>query len=127
MRSDAGTSHVAGQWRKLSPSAELTVDPGRGARCAIRDTGAPGGGRYHWTIRVFCEPDPVAAGRTGKLAEARSRADEALHACAENGGLARLAFARMATRLAGLHVGAFWDPDDPALISFPGPAWLNAG
>jgi hypothetical protein len=32
---------------------------------------------------------------------------------------ARLAFARMPTKLAGLHVGAFWDPDDPALISLP--------
>jgi hypothetical protein len=39
---------------------------------------------------------------------------------------ARLAFARMVTRLAGLHVGAFWDPDDPMLISLPGPAWLGA-
>jgi hypothetical protein len=28
------------------------------------------------------------------------------------------------TRLTGLRVGAFWDPDFPALISFPGPAWL---
>jgi hypothetical protein len=74
------------------------VDPGRGARCGIRDAAA------------FDEPDPMAARRTAELAEARSRADEALHACAENGGLARLAFARMATRLAGLHVGAFWDP-----------------
>jgi hypothetical protein len=32
----------------------------------------------------------------------------------------------MATRLAGLHVGAFWDPDDPTLISLPGPAWPRA-
>jgi hypothetical protein len=39
---------------------------------------------------VFGEPDPVAAGRTEKLADARSRADEALHACAENGRLASL-------------------------------------
>jgi hypothetical protein len=75
---DAGTSHVAGQWRKLSPSAELMVDPRRGARCSIRDTGAPGEGRYHWTVTVFGEPDPVAAGRTGELAEARSRAEAAL-------------------------------------------------
>ena len=75
---------------------------------------------------MFDETDPVAAGRTAEPAEARSRADDALHACAENGGLARLAFARMATRLAGLHVGAFWDPDDPTLISLPGPAWFNA-
>ena len=32
-------------WRKLSPSAELLVDPGCGARCAIRDTGAAAGAR----------------------------------------------------------------------------------
>ena len=30
-------------------------------------------------------------------------------------------------RLAGLHVGAFWDPGDPVLISLPGPAWRGAG
>jgi len=89
-RQEARKSHVARQWRKLSPSAELMVDPGRGARCAIRDTGAPGEGRYHWTVTVFDETDPVAAGRTAELAEARSQADEALHACAENGGLASL-------------------------------------
>jgi hypothetical protein len=35
-------SHLAGQWRKLSTGANLMVDPGRGARCAIRDIGAPG-------------------------------------------------------------------------------------
>jgi hypothetical protein len=70
----------AGQWRKLSPSAELMVDPGCGARCAIRDTGAPGEGRYHWTVTVFGETDPVATGRTGELAGARSRAEGALHA-----------------------------------------------
>jgi hypothetical protein len=33
---------------------------------------------------------------------------------------------RMAPRLAGLRVGAFWEPGDPALISLPGPAWLGA-
>jgi hypothetical protein len=37
---------------KAQPSAELMVDPGRGTRCAIRDTGAPGEGRYHWTVTV---------------------------------------------------------------------------
>ena len=30
------------------------------------------------------------------------------------------------TRLAGLHIGAFWEPDYPALISLPGPAWVGA-
>ena len=38
---DAGMSHVAGHWRKLTHSAELMVDPDCGARWAIRDTGAP--------------------------------------------------------------------------------------
>ena len=34
--------------------------------------------------------------------------------------------ARIATRLAGPRVGAFWRPGDPAWISLPGPAWLGA-
>ena len=42
--------------------------------------GAPGAGRSHWTVSVFGEPDPVATGRTGELAGARSRAERALHA-----------------------------------------------
>jgi hypothetical protein len=33
---------------------------------------------------------------------------------------------RMAPGLAGLRVGAFWEPGDPALISLPGPARLGA-
>jgi hypothetical protein len=37
-----------------------------------------------------------------------------------------LARARIATRLAGPRVGAFWKPSNPALISPPGPAWLGA-
>jgi hypothetical protein len=73
-------SHVAEQWRKLSPSAELMVGPDCGARCAIRDTGAAGPARYHWTVTVFGETDPVAAGYTGELAEARSHAEGALYA-----------------------------------------------
>ena len=38
----------------------------------------------------------------------------------------RPARARIATRLAGPRVGAFWKPGDPALISLPGPARLGA-
>jgi hypothetical protein len=54
----------AWQWRKLSPSADLMVDPGRSTRCAIRDGRAAsrslpldrysvrrdwcGGGEVHW-------------------------------------------------------------------------------
>ena len=72
LRSNAGTSHVAGHWRKLNPNAELMVDPGRGARSAIRDAEPPGQGRYHWTVTVLGEPDPMASGRTGGLREARA-------------------------------------------------------
>ena len=54
------------------------VHPQSGARCAIRDTRKDGGERYHWTVSVVGEPDPVAAGRAGEIGEARSRAEEAL-------------------------------------------------
>jgi hypothetical protein len=76
-RQRAGTAGVTFAWRRLSPSAELFVDPESGARCAIRDTGAPGVARYYWTVTVFGEHQ-VAAGRTGELAEARSQAEAAL-------------------------------------------------
>ena len=58
------------------------VDPGCGARCAIRDTGAPGERRYHLTVTVFGEPDPVAVSGRGRL----GRHDALL----ANGPLARL-------------------------------------
>jgi hypothetical protein len=65
-------------WRRISPSAELMVDPQSGARCAIRDTRVAGGERYHWTVAVVGEPEPVASGRTGEPGEARSQAEAAL-------------------------------------------------
>ena len=65
------------RWRRLSPSAELFVDPDSGARCAIRDTGALGAERYYWTVSAFGDHQ-VAAGRTGDLIEARSQAEAAL-------------------------------------------------
>ena len=58
----------------LSPSAELMVDPQSGARCAIRDTGAPEAECYFWTVTVFGYHQ-LAAGRTPELAEARSQAE----------------------------------------------------
>ena len=67
------------RWRRLSPGAELFVDPDSGARCAIRDTGAPGIERYLWTITV-CGDHRLTEGRTGELAEARSQAEAALTA-----------------------------------------------
>jgi len=77
-RQETGTTPIARQWRRLSPSAELMVDPERGLRCAIRDTGATGSSRYHWTVTVIGETDPVAAGRAAELGEARWRAEAAL-------------------------------------------------
>ena len=78
-------------WRRLSPSAELMVDPRSGARCAIRDTRAAGDERYYWTVTLIGEPDPVAAGRTGDVGTARSRAEAALGAYSadEQGRLGR--------------------------------------
>jgi hypothetical protein len=58
----------------LSPSAELMVDPQSGARCAVRDTGAPEAECYFWTVTVFGYHQ-LAAGRTPELAEARSQAE----------------------------------------------------
>ena len=72
-----GTAGVTLGWRRLSPSAELFVDPESGARCAVRDTGALGAERYYWTVSAFGDHQ-VAAGRTGEVAEARSQAEAAL-------------------------------------------------
>ena len=76
-RQRAGTAAVQIGWRRLSPSAELFIDPDTGARCVIRDTGATGAERYYWTVSVFGERQ-VAAGRTEELTEARSRAEAAV-------------------------------------------------
>ena len=66
-----------GGWRRVSPSTELLIDPESGASCAIRDSRAPGAERYLWTLTVFgCHQ--LAAGRTGDIAEGRSRAETAL-------------------------------------------------
>ena len=55
-----------------------------GARCAIRDSRAPGAERYLWMLTVFGYYQ-VAAGRTGELGNARSQAEAALAAL--RGGL----------------------------------------
>jgi len=64
--------------RKLSPSAELMVNPERGARCAIRETKPAGADRYDWTVTLLGEDLPLAAGRAGELEDARSAAERAL-------------------------------------------------
>jgi hypothetical protein len=70
-------SSMAAGWRRLSPSAELFIDPGHGARSAIRDTGHLGSMRYLWTVTVFGEYQ-VAQGRGAHSTEARLQAEAAL-------------------------------------------------
>ena len=72
------------KWRLLSPSTQLMVDPASGARGIIRDTCADGAYRFHWSVIPSEESLPIAAGRTGGLARARSIAEEALRAYAED-------------------------------------------
>jgi hypothetical protein len=76
-RQRAGAAGVTPGWRRLSPSADLFVDPASGARCAVRDTGAHGAERYYWTVSAFGDHQ-VTGGRTGELTEARSQAEAAL-------------------------------------------------
>jgi hypothetical protein len=68
------------QWRAISPSAELMVSPARSARCAVRDTRAPGDDRFRWTVAVLGQLEPVAEGRAQNRAEARSLAEAAVAA-----------------------------------------------
>jgi len=77
IRYDAGIEISTAAWRRLSPSAELFVDPQSGARIAIRDTGPDGAGRFLWTVTVFDEHQ-IAEGRAQDAAEARLQAQAAL-------------------------------------------------
>ena len=70
------------KWRVLSPSAQQIVDPASGARGIIRDTCADGAYRFHWSVIPSDQSLPIAAGRTGGLARARSIAEAALRAYA---------------------------------------------
>jgi hypothetical protein len=70
------------KWRVLSPSAQLIVDPASGARGITRDTGADGAYRLHRSVIPSDQSLPIAAGRTGGLARARSIAEAALSAYA---------------------------------------------
>jgi hypothetical protein len=68
----------APEWRTLSPSAELLVDPERRARCAVRDTQAPGADRFLWGVTLLGHFHTIAVGRTGEREEARQLAEAAL-------------------------------------------------
>jgi hypothetical protein len=71
LRSDAETSHIAGHWRKLSPSVGLMI---LGAARGVRsETPGPGVQTATIDVTVLGETDPLATGRTGELVGARSR------------------------------------------------------
>jgi hypothetical protein len=72
------------KWRMISPSAQAIVDPVSSARGIIRDTRVDGAYRFHWSVIPADEPLPIAAGRTGELARARSITREALRIYAED-------------------------------------------
>jgi hypothetical protein len=66
------------EWQTVSPSAELMVSPDCSARCVVRDTRAPGGDRFRWTVAVLGQLDPVVEGRAKSRAEARLLAETAV-------------------------------------------------
>jgi hypothetical protein len=72
------------RWRALTPSAQLLIDPDCGARGIIRDTPACGERRFHWYVIPLGQYHPIAEGRAGKLARARSIAEIALRTYAED-------------------------------------------
>ena len=79
-RHRAEPAQTAVKWQALSPSAELMVSPEHSARCAVRDTRAPGADRFRWTVAMLGQLDPVAEGRAESRAEARSLAEAAVAA-----------------------------------------------
>jgi len=70
------------KWRLISPSTQLIFHPASGARAVIRDTCADGAYRFHWSVIPSEESLPIAEGRTGGLARARSIVEAALSAYA---------------------------------------------
>ena len=77
-------ANAAPEWRRVSPSAELLVDPECQARGIIRDTRARGADRFHWSVLPPDQSYTVAAGHTGRIARGRSLAETALRAFVED-------------------------------------------
>src|SRR5207302_10444679 len=67
-RQPGGPANTAPEWRRVSLSAELLVDPECQARGIIRDTRARGADRFHWSVLAPDQSHTVAAGHTGRIA-----------------------------------------------------------
>jgi hypothetical protein len=83
-RQPGGPAKAAPEWRRVSPSAELLIDPECQARGIIRDTRARGADRFHWSVLAPDQSHTVAAGHTGRIARGRWLAETALLAFVEN-------------------------------------------
>jgi hypothetical protein len=79
-----GPAYPTSEWRRVSPSAELLVDPECQARGIIRDTRARGADRFHWSVLAPDQSHPVAAGHTGRIARGRLLTETALRAFVED-------------------------------------------
>ena len=79
-----GPAYPRPEWRRVSPSAELLVDPECQARGIIRDTFARGADRFHWSVLAPDQSHPVAAGHTGRVGRGRLLAETALRAFVED-------------------------------------------
>jgi hypothetical protein len=77
-------AYGAPEWRRVSPSAELLIDPECQARGIIRDTRARGADRFHWSVLAPDQSHTVASGHTGRIARARPLAEVALRAYVED-------------------------------------------
>src|SRR5262249_1134164 len=91
----------------------------------ISRLGAGGGeeenrqGRARRSGSIKARSDNAKCWRQGRAGHQVSRQELMMRDCQESRWPCQ-------TRLAGLCVGAFWEPGDPALISLPGPAWHSA-
>jgi hypothetical protein len=79
-----GPAYPTSEWRRVSPSAELLVDPECQARGIIRDTRARGADRFHWSVLAPDQSHTVAAGHTGRIARGRMLTETALRAFVED-------------------------------------------
>jgi hypothetical protein len=64
-RQQAASSPATPRWQAISPSAELMVSAEHSARCAVRDTRAPGGDRFRWTVAVLGQLTRLQKGELG--------------------------------------------------------------
>jgi hypothetical protein len=79
-----GPAYPTPGWRRLSPSAELLVDPECQARGIIRDTFARGADRFHWSVLAPDQSHPITSGHTGRIARGRLLAETALRVFVED-------------------------------------------